>query len=99
MNSRRFNQLVKQAARAERLGLGDYQQVMEQATVEAASDKQWEQFVEAVNKAVAVPLTPREQKQLANRKAREELEAAKRDAERSQRHYALLLETNKHRGH
>jgi hypothetical protein len=98
MNSKRFKQLVKQAAKAERLGLGDYQQVMEQATVEASSDKQWEQFVEAVHKAVAVPLTPREQKQLTHRKAREELEEAKRDAERAQQHYNLLREASKHRG-
>ena len=84
MNKRRFDQLVKRAANALRLGTGEYKSVMDEAASELGwvtdePDTEWDKFTKAVDEAEAVPITAREQKKIERRQWHESVERARRN--------------------
>jgi len=85
MNKRQYQSLVNRAVRASRMETGEYESVMDEAVAEldwsadGVPDTEWDRFCKDVGDGCKVPLTEREQKILANRKRRQELEIARQN--------------------
>lgn len=96
MNKRKYQSLVKRAVRAYRLETGEYEHVMDEAGRELEQPKDgegdilWDKFCADVDKGCEVPLTPREQKMVDNRKRKEEIEKAKLQLKYAQQLYNSL---------
>lgn len=100
MNKRERQSLVKRAVRAYRMGTGEYESIMDEAgreldwnedILDGAPDVEWDRFCKDVEEGCNVPLTPREQKILDNRKRRQELEIARMGADHALAYFNSLL--------
>lgn len=91
MKKSQFNTLVKKAVRYNRLEFDGFDQIMDEAAMTCDTDEEWGRFIAAVEEGSNVPLTPREQKMVDNRKKRVEIERARTAAENSQRYYQSLI--------
>ena len=97
MNKRKYQSLVKRAVRAYRMETGEYDSIMDEAGTLLewpdnldGSDTQWDKFCHEVEEGCKVPLTPREQKMLDNRKRKEQIETAKAQLKYAQQLYDSL---------
>ena len=97
MNKRKYKSLVKRAVHAYRLETGEYDSIMDEAGRELDQpedaddgDELWDKFCRDVEKGSEVPLTPREQKMLDNRKRKEQIKSAKAQLKYAQQLYDSL---------
>lgn len=97
MNKRKYKSLVNRAVRAQRLETGEYESIMDEAGQlldwpkdNNDPDDLWIQFCKDVEEGSKVPLAPREQKTLDNRKRKEQIESAKAQLRYAQQLYDSL---------